>query len=96
MPRSILLPILALAGVVLFGTTRAGRPAVAPEPRVVVDDTPRRVEVELPEARPMTPPPPAPTLRSRVEPEAIRPDSADAGAVPGDSASTEFGESAEL
>ena len=77
MSRSILLPVFALMGIVLYGTTRAARPAAdLPDPsgtRVeIADPSPEGPSYQAP------PPPPAPRLRSEIEAEAAREDSLDA------------------
>ena len=76
MSRSILLPLLALGGIILYGTTRAAGPApdFAPveEPSavdglVVLDEDPPLTRLDpQPGSRRSTAPPPAPRLRSEV------------------------------
>ncbi len=66
MSRSLVLPLLALASIVLYGTTRAASPGL-----VVPAESPRPLVRDVPEPRPMPVlPPPAPRLRSEEAPEA--------------------------
>ena len=68
MSRSIIIPALGLAGIIIYGATQASSPEperVAPAPIVYESDT----YTELP---PPTRPPPAPRLRSELEAEARR------------------------
>lgn len=80
MSRSILLPLLGLVGIILYGTTQAARPPYETETRVEMDAPPpiRQPAAARPPARrtPASSPPPAPRLRSEVEAEAARADSA--------------------
>ena len=64
MSRSIVLPLLALAAVVLYGTTMAGSPDEVRPPAVV--DIPS-AQAPAPAVAPIGPPPPAPRLRSELE-----------------------------
>ena len=78
MPRSIVLPLLGLAAIVLYGTTRAARPDVAEAPRVETA-APRTDLVDMGTTetlQKLAPPPPAPRLRS-------------ADAAPGDTAAVD-------
>ncbi|WP_412061079.1 hypothetical protein [Rubrivirga sp. IMCC45206] len=71
MPRSLVLPLVALAGIVLYGTTQAARPALPPPAESAAEAmAPARVEPMAPPPRAMPPPPPAPRLQSEVEAEA--------------------------
>ncbi len=69
MSRSILLPVLGLAAIILYGTTQAARPTAE---EVARNDTREALEPQrLPSrATPAPPPPPAPRLRSEIEAEA--------------------------
>ena len=74
MSRSLLLPMLALAGIILYGTTQAARPDLPP-PSTPVVDGPTYEEMVLSPTEPEAPtrpppPPPAPRLQSEVEAEA--------------------------
>ena len=74
MPRSILIPILGLMGIVLYGSTQASRPpsleGSGPElPSEYVEMEPSR---PLQRVERQAPPPPAPRLPSEVEAEAAR------------------------
>lgn len=66
MSRTILLPILGLAAIILYGTTQAARPSADEVARIQVD-TPAETQ---PPRRAAPPPPPAPRLRSEIEAEA--------------------------
>ena len=70
MPRSIVLPLLGLAAIILYGTTRAARPDVAEAPRVDVEAPPTDlVDMGATEdLQKLAPPPPAPRLRSEAAP----------------------------
>lgn len=79
MSRSLLLPLLALGGVILYGTTQASKPV--PEPVPTVELGSGRVDLgpdgsvgpagAMRRADP--PPPPAPRLRSDEETETAEP-----------------------
>ncbi|WP_412069623.1 hypothetical protein [Rubrivirga sp. IMCC43871] len=67
MSRSLFIPLMALAGIILYGTTQAARPELAPPSAPVYDElTPRPTASEASIHRP---PPPAPRLQSEVEAE---------------------------
>ena len=87
MSRSILLPLLALGGIILYGTTRAAGPAPdfgpAEEPSavdglVVLDEDPPLTRLDPHrDSRQSTAPPPAPRLRSDLVAEEETPASVD-------------------
>ena len=67
MSKSVLIPVVLFAAVVLYGTTRAGRPAADAPPAssgpVVIEEPPSEL-LRIPET---AAPPAAPRLRSEVE-----------------------------
>lgn len=93
MSRSIILPLLALGGIILYGTTRAAGPApdfvpvqdpATADGLVILDEEPPLTRLDpQPAPRRSTAPPPAPRLRSDVVAEEKTPEP-----TPADSAET--------
>ena len=75
-----MLPLLGLAAIVLYGTTRAARPDVSEAPRVEVE-APRVEMGSTEDLRRLPSPPPAPRLRSETEPPVTAPEPADTVSV---------------
>ena len=72
MSRSTILPILGLAGIVLFSVNRAGAPPPVPDDPFYTDGFSESYAEPQPVAAEEPPPPPAPRLKSDVEAEEAR------------------------
>ncbi len=85
MSRSLYIPLIALAGIIIYGTTQAARSELPPPSAPVYAETSPTRSEPAPPVRPPPPPPPAPRLLSEVEAEAQAAAEAtrDSAAIPG-------------